>query len=150
MWIKTCFLWKVGFDIISKMKVVRVIHRYINISWKKRARTIYNQCVYIAFIRLVFCVSWGEKLLYIRQDCERAFLLVYKLEWGEILGKTPQNPSISYSETLLIRSPLNVGRINKAESNIMTSFDRYFSNSSIIHQVKRITTVKEVWIPGLN
>ena len=30
--------------------------------------------------------------------------------------------------------------------------DRNFSNSLIIHQVKtkEITTVKEVWIPGLN
>ena len=32
------------------------------------------------------------------------------------------------------------------------SFEKCFSNSLIIHQVKtkEITTVKEVWIPGLN
>ena len=65
---------------------------------KEPEQFITNACVLLRS-SFGFCVSRGKKLLYLRKDCERAFLLEVQRGWGKIPrktpGKTPRNPSVS-------------------------------------------------------
>jgi len=55
----------------------------------------------------------------------------------------------SWPPALAISQLMEMKRVSKVNT---TDFSKHFSNSLIIHQVKtkKITSVKEIWIPGLN
>ena len=67
----------------------------------------------------------------------------------------PDAPDIVLCSKLYRHNPADPSLVrfyNQKTRFTPTDFHSNFSNSLIIHQVKtkKITTVKEVWIPGLN
>ena len=128
--------------------------------------------VWVGYIRLLFKLPLKFRNVLEHTQSEPAFacnqnikegisialeiLLCFKTKRNETLTdpprKHPRNARVISAKELGTMSKNNLRRITLVRGPIWGIHSLTFSNSLIIHQVKtkKIISVKEVWIPGLN